>query len=210
MAPDYRFELALSEGRGPVAGVDEAGRGPLAGPVVAAAVVLPSGLVIPGLDDGKKLVPDRRERVAALVRERALAWAVGVVEVEYIEREGILAATYRAMRRAVVGLALRPSFLLVDGGVLPGVEQPQWGVIRGDALCCSVAAASVLAKVHRDAIMRELDARYPGYGFARHKGYATRDHCAALARLGPSPCHRLSFLSSPRASGEDDEEDLCH
>lgn len=210
MAPDYRFELALSEGRGPVAGVDEAGRGPLAGPVVAAAVVLPSGLVIPGLDDGKKLVPDRRERVAALVRERALAWALGVVEVEYIEREGILAATYRAMRRAVVGLALRPSFLLVDGGVLPGVEQPQWGVIRGDALCCSVAAASVLAKVHRDAIMRELDTRYPGYGFARHKGYATRDHCAALARLGPSPCHRLSFLSSPRASGEDDEGELCH
>ncbi|MDI6823441.1 MAG: ribonuclease HII [Bacillota bacterium] len=206
MAPDYRFELALSGGRGPVAGVDEAGRGPLAGPVVAAAVILTPGTVIPGLDDGKRLAPGRRVQVAGLVREQALSWAVGVVDVEYIEREGILAATHLAMHLALEGLTVRPSFLLVDGGVLPGVNQPQWGVIRGDALCCSVAAASVLAKVHRDAIMEELDARYPGYGLARHKGYATREHRVALARMGPSPCHRLSFLSCPGIPGEDDEE----
>jgi len=209
LAPDYTFELALSGGRGPVAGVDEAGRGPLAGPVVAAAVILPPGVVIPGLDDGKKLAPLRREQVAAAVKERALAWAVGVVDVDYIEREGILAATHLAMRRAIEGLGLRPAFLLVDGGVLPGVELPQWGLIRGDALSCSVAAASVIAKVHRDAIMLELDARYPGYGFARHKGYATREHRAALARLGPCPCHRLSFLGTGGAGVGGDDEGEC-
>jgi len=206
VAPDYSFEMALSGGRGLVAGMDEAGRGPLAGPVVAAAVILPPGLIIPGLDDSKKLTPARREELAALVKARAVAWALGVVEVEYIDREGILAATYRAMQQALAGLSLRPSYLLVDGGVLPGVGLPQWGVVRGDCLCCSVAAASVLAKVHRDAIMLEMDARYPGYGFARHKGYATRVHWEALARLGPSPCHRLSFLSSRYPAGREEGE----
>lgn len=209
MPPDYRFEMALSGGQGPVAGLDEAGRGPLAGPVVAAAVILAPGTVIPGLDDCKRLAPARRVEVARLVRERALCWAVGVVEVDYIEREGILAATHRAMRLALEGLSVRPRFLLVDGGVLPGTGLPQWGVIRGDGLCCTVAAASVLAKVHRDALMEELDARYPGYGFARHKGYATREHREALARLGPCPCHRLSFLSrgAPCTAEGEEEED---
>lgn len=210
VAPDYMFELAISGGRGLVAGVDEAGRGPLAGPVVAAAVILPSGLVIPGLDDGKKLTPARREQVAALVRENAVAWAVGVVEVEYIDREGILAATYLAMRQAIGALAPGPSFLLVDGGVLPGVGLPQWGVIRGDSLCCSVAAASVLAKVHRDTLMLDMEDRYPGYGFALHKGYATRTHWEALTRLGPSPCHRRSFLSCLHLVSEGDEGECCH
>lgn len=194
--PDYTFELALAgEERNLVAGVDEAGRGPLAGPLVAAAVILPLGAEMAGLDDAKKLSPSRRMRVAELVKERAVAWAVGVVEVDYIDRHGILAATYQAMRLAVAALRPSPSFLLVDGGVLPGVTLPQWGVVKGDGLCCSVAAASVLAKTHRDALMEELDLRYPGYGLATHKGYATRQHWEALRRLGPSPCHRLSFLS---------------
>ncbi|HHY93506.1 MAG TPA: ribonuclease HII [Firmicutes bacterium] len=197
--PDFAFEVAIAGGEeGLVAGIDEAGRGPLAGPVVAAAVILPAGADIPHLDDGKKLSPARREQVCGLVQATALAWAVRVVEVDYIDRYGILPATYLAMRLALGALKPSPSYLLVDGGILPGVDLPQWGVIRGDGLCCSVAAASVLAKVYRDRLMVELDRRCPAYGFAIHKGYATRLHRQALARMGPSPYHRLSFLSGFR------------
>jgi len=176
-----------------VAGVDEAGRGPLAGPVVAAAVVLDRGCRIPGLQDSKRLSARQREEVAEAIRRRAVSWAVAQATVEEVDRLNVLHAARLAMRRAVEALGVRPSVVLVDGGWGLAVDLPQRTVVGGDAAVACIAAASVLAKVERDRIMAELDRAYPGYGFAQHKGYACPAHLEALRRLGPSPVHRRSF-----------------
>jgi ribonuclease HII len=176
-----------------VAGVDEVGMGPLAGPVVAAAVVLPDRVELPGLDDSKQLAPAQRERLAAAIRAQAEALAIGEVWPEELDRLNVYRAGLEAMRRAVAALAPAPDHLLVDARTVPGTACAQTALVRGDARDGSIAAASIVAKVHRDAIMRRLDAEHPGYGFARHMGYATRDHLDALRRLGPCPMHRRSF-----------------
>jgi ribonuclease HII len=188
------------EGSRHVAGVDEVGMGPLAGPVVAAAVILPDRVDLPGLNDSKRLDRQRRESLAEAVHAQALALYVAEVAVEDIERLNIYRAGLEAMRRAVLGLALAPDHVLVDARTIPGLASPQTALPGGDGRDGSVAAASIVAKVHRDALMRELDARHPGYGFARHKGYATRDHLRALRELGPSPVHRRTF--TPVAQGQ--------
>ena len=176
-----------------ICGIDEAGRGPLAGPVVAAAVVLHPARPIDGLRDSKQLPAARRERLAETIRATSLSWALGRAEPAEIDRLNILAATLLAMRRALEGLGVRPARALVDGNACPQLPCDCEAVIRGDTFVPSISAASILAKVARDAEMVMLDARWPGYGFAVHKGYPTRMHLAALARLGPSPIHRLSF-----------------
>ncbi len=176
-----------------VAGVDEAGRGPLAGPVVAAAVILTPDTVLLGLDDSKRLSPARREALAPEIRRVAVAWSVAVVDVAEIDRLNIAQAAFEAMRRAVRGLGVAPDHLLVDGFPLPGAPCPQEGIVGGDRLSHSIAAASVLAKVERDRLMDALSREYPGYGFEIHKGYPTLAHREALLRLGPSAVHRRSF-----------------
>ena len=175
-------------------GVDEAGRGPLAGPVCAAAVMLPRGLVIEGLNDSKKLTERRREQLYDEIKEKALHWAVAFAGVEEIETLNILGATYVAMNRAIAGLDVVPELALIDGNRAKGVEYDTRCVVGGDGRCADIAAASIMAKVTRDRLMCELDAQYPGYGFAKHKGYGTAAHYAALRELGPCPAHRLSFL----------------
>ncbi len=185
--------LDLGEDRVIVAGVDEAGRGPLAGPVVAAAVVLAPGRPVDGLADSKKLSPARREALARIIREQAAAWALGRAEVEEIDRLNVLQAAMLAMKRAVEALDPPPERVLVDGNRLPELAMPAEAIVGGDARVAAISAASILAKVARDREMITLDARYPGYGFARHKGYGTREHLEALKRLGPSPVHRRSF-----------------
>jgi ribonuclease HII len=177
-----------------VAGVDEVGMGPLAGPVVAAAVVLPVETHIDGVADSKVLQAEARERLAAEIRRRALAVGIAVVEPPEIDRVNIYQAGLRALRRAVEQLSpLVPGFVLVDGREIPELGIPQSAYPKGDAFVTSIAAASIVAKCHRDALMRTLDAAYPAYGFARHMGYATRAHLAALRTYGPSPVHRRSF-----------------
>ena len=191
----YRYEAQLrQEGYSVICGVDEAGRGPLAGPVCAAACVLPAGLVIEGLNDSKKLSEKRREALYDQITEKALAWAVCLVDEKTVDEINILQATFRAMRGAVEGLGLRPELCLVDGNRDPGLGLPTRTVVKGDATCASIAAASILAKVTRDRLMKEYDAQYPGYGFAVHKGYGTRAHYAAIDALGLCPIHRRSFL----------------
>jgi ribonuclease HII len=182
-----------------VAGVDEAGRGPLAGPVVAAAVILDPARPIEGLRDSKQLSAARRESLAPLIRERALAWCVAEASVEEIDALNILQATLLAMRRAVEGLALAPELVLVDGNQLPRLRCAARALVGGDALEPAISAASILAKTVRDAAMRASDARFPGYGFARHAGYGTAQHLAALESLGASPLHRRSFAPVARA-----------
>lgn len=183
-------------------GVDEAGRGPLAGDVYAAAVILPPDLIIPGLNDSKKLSEARREALAPVIREQAAAWCIGTASVEEIERLNILQAALLAMHRAVEGLEIQPEFALADGNQPPVLPVPVGTLIGGDAKSASIAAASVLAKTARDASMRELDDRYPEYGFAAHKGYGTKAHYAAIAQYGPCPAHRMSFLKKFYARGE--------
>jgi len=178
---------------GLVCGIDEAGRGPLAGPVVAAAVILDPARPIAGLNDSKKLSERKRELLAVLIRERAVAWAVAEASVEEIDRLNILQATLLAMQRAVAGLAVRPDSALVDGNRCPGLEMPVEAVIKGDGKIASIAAASILAKTVRDAGMLALHARYPQYGFASHMGYPTAAHFRALETHGASPVHRRSF-----------------
>ncbi len=174
-------------------GVDEVGVGPLAGPVVAAAVILPPEVGIRGIDDSKRLAPAVRARLDAEIRHRATAFAVGVVAVEDVDRLNPYWAALEAMRRAVGGLPVIPERLLVDARTIPDLAVPQDPIVRGDARSYSIAAASIVAKAHRDRLLRELDERYPGYGFAAHAGYATAAHLAALKSLGPSPIHRRSF-----------------
>lgn len=187
---------------GLIAGVDEVGRGPLAGAVVAAAVILKHDHAIHGLADSKTLRASARERLAVQIRAEALAWALGRAEVEEIDRLNILHASLLAMRRAVAGLALAPTLALVDGNRIPeGLTCRAQAIVRGDATVPVISAASILAKVARDAEMLELDQRFPGYGFAVHKGYPTPAHLAALARLGVSAIHRRSFAPVRRLLG---------
>ena len=176
-----------------VAGVDEVGVGPLAGPVVAAAAVFPPGTEIKGINDSKALDEETRVRLAAEIRSSAAAIGVGVVEVEEIDRLNIYYAGLRAMQVALGNLAIEPQHVLVDSRTIPGVTQPQSSFDKGDGINFSIASASILAKVHRDRLMIDLDALYPGYGFASHKGYATEEHQNAIRELGPCPIHRRSF-----------------
>jgi ribonuclease HII len=176
-----------------IAGVDEAGRGPLAGPVVAAAVILSPDHPIAGLADSKALSPSRREALAEEIRRQAMCWAIGLAEAEEIDRVNILQASLLAMQRAVAALTSRPEKVLVDGNQCPRLACPVEAIVKGDATVASISAASILAKVHRDRLMLDLDARYPLYGFRRHKGYPTADHLRALTDHGVSPIHRRSF-----------------
>lgn len=176
-----------------IAGLDEVGRGPMFGPVVAAAVILPEGWRPRGLNDSKQLNQEQRNKFDAAIRVKAVAWAIAAVDVETIDRINIRRASLLAMRMAVEQLAVAPDYLLVDGCDTIDWPCPQQAVVDGDAKSLSVAAASVLAKVHRDRLLVELDAVYPGYGLARHKGYCSREHLAALSRLGPTPLHRKNW-----------------
>ena len=189
-------------GSGLICGIDEAGRGPLAGPVAAAAVILPEDLILPYLNDSKKVTEKRREALFLKIKEKALAWSVIMVPPERIDEINILQATYEAMRQAVSSLQVRPGVLVNDAVTIPGIDILQVPVLKGDAKCISVAAASILAKVTRDTYMKEMDALYPQYGFAGHKGYGTRAHCQAILDYGPSPIHRRSFLGKILAGKE--------
>jgi len=190
-----RFEIELwAQGYSLVAGVDEAGMAPLAGPVVAGAVILPKNYKLRGLNDSKKILDhETREELAAQIKQDAICWSFGFAEVEEIDRINIYHAGLLAMQRALQGLTCLPDFVLVDARKIPHVTTPQRGIIRGDALSASIAAASIIAKTTRDAHMLEMDALYAGYGFASHKGYPTPEHCRALKELGALPIHRRSF-----------------
>ena len=190
------YEYDRSIGIGNLCGVDEAGRGPLAGDVYAAAVILDPARPIEGLNDSKKLSEKKREALFAEIKEKAAAWSVGVATVEEIEAYNILQATFLAMRRAVDGLSIRPSLALVDGNRNPGLDIPTRLLVKGDGTSAAVAAASIVAKVSRDHYMAELDARYPEYQFLRHKGYGTKLHYEMLDQYGESPVHRHSFLKA--------------
>lgn len=177
-----------------ICGIDEAGRGPLAGPVVAGAVILPPDCEILYLNDSKKLSEAKREQLYEEIQEKAVAWAVGIVSQERIDEINILQATYEAMRQAIGKLSVTPDHLLVDAVHIPEVVQKQTGIIKGDAKSVSIAAASIMAKVTRDRIMVEMDARYPEYGFAGHKGYGSKAHIEAIRQYGPCPIHRRTFI----------------
>jgi ribonuclease HII len=188
----YETEL-LRDGYRAIAGTDEAGRGPLAGPVVAAAVILHPGQTIPGVNDSKKLTERQREKLYPIIMAEALAVGIGLCDHEEIDRLNILRASLEAMRRAVAALPVAADFLLVDGSFTVPLEIPQQAVIKGDSLSLSIAAASIIAKVTRDRLMVEFDLLYPGYGFAGHKGYPSASHRATIVCLGPCPIHRSSF-----------------
>ena len=193
--PDYSFELAAHEaGYQVVCGIDEAGRGPLSGPVVAAACVLDPSVEIPGLNDSKKLSPAKREQLFGKITESALDYAIGMASPEEIDSLNILNATMLAMRRAIAGLKTRADFALVDGNCTRDFPIPARAIVKGDALSCSISAASILAKVTRDRLCLEDEKNYPQYGFAKHKGYGTAEHIAALKKYGPCPIHRKTFL----------------
>ncbi len=194
--PHLFYEERLrAAGAGPlIAGVDEAGRGPLAGPVVAAAVILPEGYEHPVLNDSKKLSAGRRAAIhAELIGDPRVVWACAMVHAGDVDRLNILRATHAAMRQAILGLPVRPSHALIDGRPVRDFPVPTTALVQGDGTSLSIAAASVIAKVTRDRLMEDFDSRYPAYGFARHKGYATGQHLAILARDGPCPIHRFSF-----------------
>ena len=202
LAAMHEYENAHADVRF-IAGIDEAGRGPLAGPVVAACCILPKDAVILYLNDSKKVTALRREALLPEIKEKAIAYGIGIVDEKRIDEINILQADYEAMRIAVQktsamlqakGLADAPGFLLNDAVTIPGVEIPQESIIKGDAKSVSIAAASILAKVTRDQLMEAYDAQYPEYGFARNKGYGTKEHIEALKRLGPCPIHRRSFI----------------
>lgn len=188
------FDRDLRQRFGPLCGVDEAGRGPLAGPVCAAAVVLPEGYLPAGLNDSKKLTEKRRELLFDEIRENALAYSIQLVDNEIIDDINILNATMQAMAQAIAGLGVPVELALIDGNRCPPADVPCQAVVQGDARSASIAAASILAKVTRDRLMLEYDQLFPGYGFARHKGYPTKAHYQALTQLGVTPIHRLTFL----------------
>lgn len=190
----FEFDSAIRTQYPVFCGVDEAGRGPLAGDVYAAAVILPEGLEIAGLNDSKKLSEKRREELAPIIKEQAAAWCIASATVAEIEELNILQAALLAMQRAVAGLNIQPEFVITDGNQAPDLPMPVQTVIGGDAKSASIAAASVLAKTARDAALRELDALYPQYGFAAHKGYGTKAHYEAIGKYGICPAHRPSFL----------------
>lgn len=192
---DYSKENELLEkGHKLICGVDEAGRGPLCGPVCAAACILPTGLVIEGLNDSKKLTEKGRERLFDRIREEAVAYSIAYSTVEEINQTNILEATLLAMRRAIDGLSVKPDFALIDGNICRDFQIDAACLIHGDAISPSIAAASILAKVSRDRLCTELDKMYPQYGIAKHKGYGTKVHMEALRKYGPSPIHRKKFI----------------
>ena len=201
--PTLRYEGRLwMRGVDLVAGIDEAGIGPLAGPVVAAAVILPRGYRLRGLNDSKKIADEkRRAELAVRIKEGAIAWATGLADVREIDMYNIYHAGLLAMLRAVENLSVRPDHLLVDARRIPACTIPQRGIVHGDALSASIAAASIIAKTSRDAIMCALHHRYPQYGFASHKGYPTREHLQRLKELGPLPVHRRTFAPVRAALG---------
>lgn len=195
--PQERFRYegeAREQGYTAVCGVDEAGRGPLAGPVCAAAVILPAGLVIEGVNDSKKLSEKKREELFPVICEKALAYGIGWADEREIDEINILQATYRAMKRAVEALPLTADYALIDGNRMPPLAIPGTTIVKGDALSMSIAAASILAKVSRDRVMVQFSREYPQYGFEQHKGYGTAAHVQALREYGPCPLHRQSFL----------------
>lgn len=202
-------EELREEGFSMIAGLDEAGRGPLAGPVACAVCILKPDEKIWGLNDSKKISEKRREELAIIIREKCLAYSVSFVSAFDIDRINILEATKEGMENAIHTLSVRPDMLLLDALHLPNVLIPQRAIIRGDASVNAIAAASILAKTSRDQYMRELDMRYPGYGFSRHKGYGTREHLEALRKLGPCPEHRLSFLSHFPMGEEGGEKEVA-
>ena len=190
---DYEYEKT-SEGYKYVCGCDEAGRGPLCGPVVAAAVILPLGEEIEGLNDSKKLTEKKREKLFDIIKEKAIAYAIAQATPEEIDEINILNASMLAMRRAVDALEIKADFALIDGNCSRGFTIPTQTVVKGDSLSYSIAAASILAKVTRDRQCAELDREYPEYGIAKHKGYPTKDHMEAVRKYGPAPIYRKSFL----------------
>lgn len=185
--------LARKAGYGSISGVDEAGRGPLAGPVVAAAVILPEGVALDGVDDSKRMTEKARDEAFPIICQCALALGVGVVSRAYIDRFNILRASLEAMKRAILCMDRRPDFLLIDGIHEVPIGIPQWCLKKGDQISASISAASVVAKVYRDRIMLAYHDMYPDYGFHQHKGYGTKAHVEAIRHYGPSPCHRLTF-----------------
>ena len=192
---DYSFDASQkSENIKIICGVDEAGRGPLAGPVVAAACILPDGLIIEGLDDSKKLTEKKREKIFDIILEKALDYSIASASVEEIEEVNILNAAMLAMKRAIDGLETKPDLALIDGNTSRGFDVPTKTVVHGDAISQSIAAASILAKVTRDRLCYEYDKEYPEYGFAKHKGYGTKLHTDAIKQYGITPIHRPSFL----------------
>ncbi len=196
--PNFEYEIsAYNKGFRTVCGVDEAGRGPLAGPVCAAAVILPEGLIIEGLNDSKKLTEKKREQLFPIIKEKAIAYSVAFATVEEIEEHNILGATFIAMNRAIEGLSLKADYALIDGNRLPkDIKIPAETVVKGDFKSCSIAAASILAKVTRDRLMLEYDKKYPQYSFAAHKGYGTKAHYEAIKEYGICEIHRPSFLKN--------------
>lgn len=193
--PNFEYEeKRYAEGYTAVCGCDEAGRGPLCGPVVAAAVILPRGIEIEGLNDSKKLTEKKREALFDIIKEKAVAYAICEASPEEIDDINILNASMLAMNRAVEALSVKADFALIDGNCSRGFEIPTETVVKGDAKSASIAAASILAKVTRDRQCLELDATYPQYGIAKHKGYPTKDHMDAVRKYGPSPIHRKTFL----------------
>ena len=199
------YEVALDKaGLGPVVGVDEAGRGACCGPVTIGACILPQRILpeLDRLDDSKKLSPAAREKLEPVIKKRAVAWAVVHIDAQDVDTFGIQHANLSGMRRAVAQLAVRPGYVLTDALRVPGIPAPQLPIIGGDAAARCIAAASILAKVSRDRLMGELDARYPAYGLAGHKGYGTAVHQAAIARLGATPEHRMSYRNVAQAHAE--------
>lgn len=196
--PDYSYEKAAeTSGFNIICGVDEAGRGPLAGPVCAAAVILPKDLEIEGLNDSKKLSEKKREQLFDIIIEKAISYCVAYGTLEEIEEKNILNATFLAMNRAIDGLNIKPDFALIDGNKIPtGINVPAAAVVKGDAKSMSIAAASILAKVSRDRLLMEYDKKYPQYQFAKHKGYGTKLHTDLIKEFGPCEIHRLSFLKN--------------
>lgn len=178
-----------------ICGIDEAGRGPLAGPVAAGACILPADHDILYINDSKRLTPKRRDELFDIIKEEAIAWHVALVSPERIDEINILQATYEAMREAIAALDPAPDAVVADAVTIPGLALPQTGIVKGDAKCASIAAASILAKVTRDRLMEEYDARYPEYGFASHKGYGTKVHIDAIREYGPCPIHRRTFIT---------------
>ena len=191
----WEFETAaMNDGYHAICGIDEAGRGPLAGPVAAAAVILPYGIEIEGLNDSKKLSEKKREALFSQITEQALAFSIAYASPEEIDTYNILNATMTAMHRALAGLSIPADFALIDGNCARGFSVPTKTVVGGDGKSPSIAAASILAKVSRDRLCKELDRQYPEYGFGKHKGYGTKDHMEVLRRIGPCPAHRKTFL----------------
>ena len=199
---DYSYEQnAIEKGFKVICGIDEAGRGPLAGPVYAAAVILPMGLEIDGLNDSKKLTEKKREQLFDIICEKAIAYSIGIATEQEIDDINILNATFLAMRRAVEGLSVKPDYALIDGNQHPGLSIPDETVVKGDGKSMSIAAASILAKVSRDRFMLKLAEKYPEYCFEKHKGYGTKLHYEMIEKYGVAPIHRRSFLKKVLNNG---------